>query len=60
MTFTIRDNVNWHDGEPVKAEDWLYAYEVIGHADYDGIRYGSQFTIIEGMDEYHAGEADTI
>lgn len=59
-TFTIRDEVNWHDGEPVTAEDWLFAYEVIGDKDYDGPRYGSDFTIIEGMEEYNAGEADTI
>ncbi|SDZ62547.1 peptide/nickel transport system substrate-binding protein [Evansella caseinilytica] len=60
FTFTIRDNVNWHDGEPVTAEDWLFAHEVIGHPDYDGPRYGSDFTNIVGMDEYHNGEADTI
>ncbi|MCZ0703631.1 peptide/nickel transport system substrate-binding protein [Natronobacillus azotifigens] len=60
ITFTIRDNVNWHDGEPVTAEDWLFAHEVIGDPDYDGPRYGQTFTSIEGMEEYHAGEADTI
>ena len=60
FTFTIGDNVNWHDGEPVTAEDWLFAHEVIGHPDYDGPGYGSDFTNIEGMEEYHAGEADTI
>lgn len=49
-TFKIGDNVNWHDGEPVKAEDWAFSYEVIGDADYDGPRYGSDFTIIEGME----------
>lgn len=59
-TFKIRDNVNWHDGKPVTAEDWAYSYEVIGHADYDGPRYGSDFTIIEGMEAYNAGEADEI
>jgi len=60
FTFTINDDVNWHDGEPLTAEDWQFAYEVIGHPDYDGIRYGSDFTNIEGMEEYHAGEADDI
>ncbi|WP_332695431.1 oligopeptide ABC transporter substrate-binding protein [Halalkalibacter lacteus] len=60
FTFTIRNGVNWHDGEPVTAEDWLFAHEVIGHPDYDGIRYGSDFTNIEGMEAYHAGEVDTI
>lgn len=59
-TFTIKDGVKWHDGEEVKAEDWAFSYEVIGHPDYDGVRYGSDFTIIEGMEEYHAGEADSI
>lgn len=60
FTFTIRDNVNWHDGQPVTAEDWLFAHEVIGHPDYDGPRYDSSMTNIVGMTEYHEGKADTI
>ncbi|MBY0012847.1 oligopeptide ABC transporter substrate-binding protein [Paenibacillus typhae] len=60
FTFTIRDNVNWHDGKPVTAEDWAFAYEVIGNPAYDGPRYGSDFTNVEGMEAYHAGTAKTI
>ncbi|WP_411954100.1 oligopeptide ABC transporter substrate-binding protein [Alkalibacillus sp. S2W] len=61
ITFEIKDGVNWHDGEPVTAEDWVYSYEVIGHPDYTGVRYGTVgFTMIEGMEEYHNGEADEI
>ncbi|MFD2045333.1 oligopeptide ABC transporter substrate-binding protein [Ornithinibacillus salinisoli] len=60
FTLTIKDGVNWHDGEPVTAEDWAYAYEVIGHPEYDGVRYTSDFTNVVGMEEYHAGEADSI
>ncbi|ANU10340.1 family 5 extracellular solute-binding protein [Planococcus antarcticus DSM 14505] len=60
FTFKIGDNVNWHDGEPVTAEDWLFAHEVIGNPDYDGPRYNSDFTNIEGMEEYNSGSADTI
>ena len=60
FTFTIRDNVNWQDGKPVTAEDWLFAHEIIGHKDYDGPRYDSNFTNIEGMQEYHDGKAKTI
>ena len=26
--------------QPVTAEDWLFAHEVIGHPDYDGPRAG--------------------
>lgn len=59
-TLTIKDGVNWHDGKPVTAEDWAYAHYVIGHPDYVGIRYGSDFENIVGMEEYHAGETDTI
>ncbi|UVI29298.1 oligopeptide ABC transporter substrate-binding protein [Paenibacillus spongiae] len=60
FTFTIRDNVNWHDGKPVTAEDWLFAHEVIGDKKYDGLRYDSSFTNIVGMTEYHEGKAKTI
>ncbi len=60
FTFTIRDGVNWHDGEPVTAEDWAFAHEVIGHPDYNGPRYKASFRNIEGMEAYHNGEADSI
>ncbi|MFD2637349.1 oligopeptide ABC transporter substrate-binding protein [Piscibacillus salipiscarius] len=61
ITFTIRDNVNWHDGEPVTAEDWAFAYEVISHPDYDGPRGSTVgFTLLKGMEAYRNGEADSI
>ncbi|MFC4403753.1 oligopeptide ABC transporter substrate-binding protein [Gracilibacillus xinjiangensis] len=59
-TITIRDNVNWHDGEPVKAEDLLFAHEVIAHPDYDGVRFDGTLRNVEGIEAYHNGEADTI
>lgn len=59
FTFTIRDNVNWHDGEPVTAEDWAFAIEVLADPDYDGVRYGDVTNIV-GVEEYHDGEADSI
>ncbi|UOE77580.1 oligopeptide ABC transporter substrate-binding protein [Parageobacillus thermoglucosidasius] len=61
MTIKIKDNVKWHDGEPVKAEDLEYAYLVIGHKDYTGVRYGDALIQdIVGMAEYHSGKADKI
>ncbi|MDQ0063099.1 peptide/nickel transport system substrate-binding protein [Paenibacillus harenae] len=60
FTFTIRDNVNWHDGKPVTAADWEFAHLVIGDPKYDGPRYDSTFTNIVGMNEYHEGKADKI
>ncbi|MCJ7840285.1 oligopeptide ABC transporter substrate-binding protein [Lederbergia sp. NSJ-179] len=62
LTFTlkIKDGVNWQDGEPVTAEDWAFAYEVLGHKDTAGIRYGADFENVVGMKEYHEGKADSI
>lgn len=60
FTLKIRDNVNWHDGKPVTAQDLQFAHEVIGHKDYDGPRYDSNFTNIVGMVDFHEGKADKI
>ncbi|WP_020007765.1 oligopeptide ABC transporter substrate-binding protein [Salinicoccus albus] len=61
VTFTMKDGVTWHDGEPLTIQDYVYAYEVIGHPDYPGIRGSTDgFTLLEGYNEYKAGEADEI
>lgn len=57
FTFIIGDNVNWHDGEPLTAEDWVYAYEVIAHPNYDGVRYGNTTNVV-GVEEYKAAETE--
>ncbi|WAA11781.1 oligopeptide ABC transporter substrate-binding protein [Fervidibacillus halotolerans] len=57
----IQDGVYWHDGKPLKAEDYAYSFEIIGHPDYTGVRYGDAIIqSIVGMKEYHAGEVDSI
>lgn len=60
ITLKIRDNVKWHDGNPVTAEDLEYAYLVIGSPKYTGVRYDTQMSMIEGMEEYHSGKAKNI
>ncbi len=61
ITFTLKDGIKWHDGEPMTIEDYVYSYEVIGHPDYPGIRGSTDgFTLLEGYNEYKAGEADEI
>lgn len=61
MTIKIKNNVKWHDGEHVKAEDLEYAYLVIGNKEYTGVRYGDALTQnIVGMEEYHSGKAKSI
>lgn len=59
-TVTLRDNVKWSDGEQVTADDMIFSYEIIGHKDYPGVRYDDTMTNIVGMEDYHAGKADTI
>ena len=60
ITITIRDNVNWHDGEPVKASDLLYSYQLLGHPDYTGTRYTFMISNVDGMPAYNDGETTEI
>lgn len=60
ITVTIKEGVKWSDGTPLTIDDYIYAYEIIGHKDYTGMRYDSIMQEIEGMTEYHEGKADTI
>ena len=60
VTIKIRDGVKWSDGEPLKIEDLILPYEIIGHADYEGVRYDADFKNIVGAEEYHDGKAETI
>lgn len=59
-TVTFRDDLKWNDGQDVTADDYIFTNEVIGNKDYTGIRYGDNFTNIKGMEDYHAGKADSI
>lgn len=56
----LQEGVLWHDGEEVTVDDIVFTHEIVGHPDYDGVRYGDSFQNIEGMPEYHEGEADSI
>ncbi|KXH80687.1 oligopeptide ABC transporter substrate-binding protein [Sporosarcina sp. HYO08] len=60
ITLKIKDGVTWHDGEPVKASDLLYTYELLGHPDYTGSRYTFVVSSIVGMSDYHEGKTDKI
>ena len=59
-TLKIHPNLTWSDGVPVTADDLIFVYECIGHKDYTGVRYDSDYMNVVGMEEYHAGKADTI
>lgn len=59
-TYIIQDGLTWSDGVPVTADDLIYVYEMIAHKDYTGVRYDTDYMNVVGIEEYHAGEADTI
>lgn len=56
----IREGVKWSDGEPLKIEDLILPYKIIADKDYAGVRYDGDLKNIIGIEEYHAGTADTI
>ncbi|MFW6377783.1 MAG: ABC transporter substrate-binding protein [Bacillota bacterium] len=58
-TFYLDENAEFHDGEPVTAEDVKYTFETFLHPDYDGVRQ-SNFMEIEGAEEFTEGEADEV
>lgn len=60
ITVTIKEGLKWSDGQPLTIDDYIYAFEVIGHKDYTGQRYDETFEKIEGMTEYHEGKTDKI
>ena len=59
-TIKIKDGIKWSDGQPLTADDVIYAYEVVGNKDYTGIRYNDEDLKIVGMKEYHEGKAPNI
>lgn len=50
----------WSDGQPFTIDDYIFTIEQMANKDYTGIRYDDNFTNIVGMDEFHAGTADSI
>lgn len=60
VTITVKDGIKWHDGEPLTADDVLFAHEIIGDPEYTGVRYTADLQNIVGMEEYKNGEADSI
>ena len=50
----------WHDGVPFTLDDLVFAFEVISHPDYTGIRWDADAQNIVGTVELREGTADYI
>ena len=59
-TIKIKDNAKWNDGQPLIADDVIYAYEVLANKDYTGVRFDDESRKIVGIEDYHNGKASTI
>ena len=57
---TIHEKATWSDGVPVTAKDFLRYYLIIGHPDYTGVRFGTDYLNVVGMKEYHEGKAKDV
>lgn len=55
-TFTLRDDLKWSDGQPIKAGDFVYAWNRAALPD-TGADYAYMFDIIEGYEDVAAGKA---
>lgn len=60
VTITVKKGVKWSDGKQVNAKDLEYPYEILANKATKAQRYSSNFELIKGMKEYHAGKAKTI
>ena len=59
-TVKISPQAKWSDGQPVTSRDLAFSYEVIAHKESGSVSYGEALTEIEGIADYHAGNAPKI
>ena len=56
-TFTIRDDANWTNGDPVLASDFVYSWQRALSPALGG-EYAPMLYVIDGAEAFHAGETD--
>lgn len=59
VTFKLRKDVKWHDGQPFTARDVAFTFKTILHPKYPGVRAGDYMDIV-GAEEYKAGKAQDV
>jgi peptide/nickel transport system substrate-binding protein len=62
-TFTFRDNIKWHDGQPLTTEDFKWSVKTIEKVPASFIIAGTvrqKFLLIEGMEEWLDGKAADV
>jgi len=59
ITFNLRKDVKWHDGEEFTADDVAFTFTSIADPKYTGSRF-NEISKIVGAQDYHDGKADSI
>ena len=60
LSFILRDNITWHDGEPITAEEVQWNIEYALKTTVLNSVFRSTFSAVEGADAYLAGSAEHI
>lgn len=60
LTFVMRDNIFWHDGEAITPEDIKWSMEYSLKTTVLNSVFIATFSALEGAEEYLAGSADEI
>ncbi len=58
-TYTLRDGLTWSDGQPVTANDFVFAWNRAASDDL-AADYGYMFEVVDGYDEVAGGTADSM
>ena len=56
-TYTLRDGIKWSDGQPVKASDFVFAWNRAASAEL-GADYGYMFEVVDGYEDISAVDDD--
>lgn len=59
ITFNLRKNLKWSDGEKLTAKDVAFTFKSLAHKDYQGAN-GNFVKDIIGADEYNQGKAEEV
>lgn len=60
VTFTLKEGLTWHDGEPLTAEDVAWTIHAALKVPAINAVFATTFSSIEGADAYVDGSADSV
>ena len=58
--FNMQEYVYWHDGTPLTLADLAFAYYVLAHPEYGGVRFSTGERMVTGIMDFHNGYTDYI